>query len=247
MSVNRFGYLQLQYNLLDFTNNTKQLKIDLSTLPASTTRIIRPPVSNTTLIGTDTMDTLTNKTIKGTTNNVDANALKVVGGGIVSVSASPAPAPGQTLIASSSIEAKWADPSILFSTLYLINETAVTTSTALSLKQYHGQRKTPDSAGVFNTMTFYVTTTGRSTGVPLFTNLDTCYLYASARRDVNSNSSTIIPFVSIKSVNNTNGQVVVNIQLGNAGSIVGGGTYTGMRSFVSGGVVCNVCLYVVGT
>lgn len=69
------------------------------------------PTSTDTLIGRDTTDTLTNKTITSTTNTVAAKQL-IDATGVVDVSASAAPTAGQTLVASSATVAAWATPSV---------------------------------------------------------------------------------------------------------------------------------------
>ena len=68
------------------------------------------PTSTDTLLGRDTSDILTNKTITSTTNNVAAKSLHSLTT-IVNVSSSPAPTSGQVLTASSGISAIWQNPS----------------------------------------------------------------------------------------------------------------------------------------
>jgi len=62
------------------------------------------------IIGTDDNQTLTNKTLIGTTNNIEANSLRYNGGSI-SVDSNLAPSSGQVLTATSSITAIWSTPS----------------------------------------------------------------------------------------------------------------------------------------
>lgn len=72
-------------------------------------RVIELPDASTMLIGTDTTDTLTNKTITDATNDVAANSLKSATT-IVSVSGATAPTTGQVLTATSDSEASWQTP-----------------------------------------------------------------------------------------------------------------------------------------
>lgn len=68
------------------------------------------PAATTTIVGTNTTNTLTNKTITDTTNNVAANSLKTATG-VVTVSAATAPTTGQALVATSATTAAWSTPS----------------------------------------------------------------------------------------------------------------------------------------
>ncbi|MCA9334600.1 hypothetical protein KC953_00480, partial [Candidatus Saccharibacteria bacterium] len=51
------------FTLQDDGNTTKQLKFELSSISASTTRTLTAPDANTTIVGTDVTQTLTNKTL----------------------------------------------------------------------------------------------------------------------------------------------------------------------------------------
>lgn len=55
------------FTLQDDGNTTKQLKFELSGISASTTRTLTVPDANTTIVGTDVTQTLTNKTITSPT------------------------------------------------------------------------------------------------------------------------------------------------------------------------------------
>jgi hypothetical protein len=97
--------------LADETDTTKKVQFQLSGLTTGTTRILTVPNASTTIVGTDTAQTLTNKTITDTTNNVTANSLRTAGGGAVDISAATVPSIGQILKASSNIAASWVTPS----------------------------------------------------------------------------------------------------------------------------------------
>lgn len=102
-------------NIVDSVDATKKINFNANgttgtstTLTANQTanRIINYPDANDTLVGKATTDTLTNKTITGATNVVDANALKTTGTS-VTVSAAAPPSTGQALIATSATNAAW--------------------------------------------------------------------------------------------------------------------------------------------
>ena len=69
-------------------------------------REIDLPDESTLLIGTDTTDTLTNKTIIDSSNNITANRLRTVSGD-VTIGTAIAPTIGQALVATSATEAAW--------------------------------------------------------------------------------------------------------------------------------------------
>lgn len=58
------------FSLQDDGDTTKQLKFQLSGITTATTRTLTVPDANTTLVGIDTTQTLTNKTISATSNTV---------------------------------------------------------------------------------------------------------------------------------------------------------------------------------
>lgn len=106
MSTHKYGYLRLTNNIIDNTDPTKQLKIALDNISTATTRTLSVPNASTTIVGTDTSDVLTNKTITATNNNVAANGLKSATT-VVTVSSATAPSSGQILTAISSTGASW--------------------------------------------------------------------------------------------------------------------------------------------
>lgn len=65
--------------LQDNADNTKQLNLQLSGITTATTRTLTAPDANTTIVGTDATQTLTNKTIDADSNtlsNIDNNEIK---------------------------------------------------------------------------------------------------------------------------------------------------------------------------
>lgn len=232
MTTHKHGYLMLTSNLIDNVDPTKQLKISLTNISPSTVRTLTVPNANTTMVGTDTTDTLTNKTIQGSTNIVDANNLKTTGTS-VNISSAVPPTSGQVLTAATTTTATWQTPPVF--NVYLNNLGTVTNPSVTSLKQWYGHATT--STG---TIIFDVTING-SDGTAIFTNLSTSYLFTSCRKNTTSNNA--IPFSSIQTVDPSNKTVTVNVQTGNNGSILIGGSYNGMQANASS---CDVYLYIIG-
>lgn len=74
------------------------------------------PTATTTLVGTGTTDTLTNKTLTDATNNVTANGLRTATT-TVAVSSATAPTSGQVLTATSGTAATWQTPAAAITSL----------------------------------------------------------------------------------------------------------------------------------
>ena len=231
MTTYKHGYLMLTNNLVDNNDHTKQLRISLSNITTNTTRTLTIPNGNTTLVGTDLVQTITNKTIQGSTNVVDANNLRSTTT-TVNVSSSTAPSSGQILTATSSTTATWQDPK---PTTYFNDSGTVTNPSLSSLKQWYGRVTT--STG---TATFDLTVNGAG-GTAIFSNLASCYIFTSCSK--NTTSVTAIPFSSVRSLDPSNKTIIVNVLTGNTGSILIGGTYTGMQVNASS---CDVYLHVIG-
>lgn len=85
------------------TNKTLTLPVIAQIVNVGTLTL---PTATDTLVARTTTDTLTNKTITGSTNVVDANALKTTGSSVTVASAGP-PTSGQALIATSATAASW--------------------------------------------------------------------------------------------------------------------------------------------
>lgn len=86
---------------------TKRMQFQVDTLvPTATTRTLTVPNANTTIVGTDATQTLTNKTITSGSNIVSADFLKTTGADVDVVSAAP-PVAGYVLTATSATTATW--------------------------------------------------------------------------------------------------------------------------------------------
>lgn len=232
MSVRKIGYLSLTNNLIDDIDKTKQCKLSLNNISTGTTRTVNLPNADTTLIGTTTTDTLTNKTIGGSTNTVDANNLKTTGTA-VNVSAAAPPITGQVLTATSATAANWQTPSPF--NIYLNNLGTVTNPSISTQKQWFGHATTSTGTVVFD-----VTTTGAN-GTAIFTSLANAYILTSCKK--NTTSNTAIPFSSIQTTSADNKTVTVNVQTGASGAILVGGNYNGMTA---NSTLCDVYLYIIG-
>lgn len=218
-------------NIVDNTDPTKQLRLDLSNISSSKTRTLTVPDASTEIVGTDTKNVLTNKTIQGSSNIVDANNLKTNSSSVNISSASP-PISGQVLTATSDVSATWQN--IQIPSIWMNISGVVTTPNISLLKEYYGSKNTSTSS-----VTFDITTTGNM-GTSIFTNLSNCFIYASCSKNTTSNNS--IPYASI--IPPTDGKTVtVNVQTGNTGSILIGGNYNGMTGNTT---TCTVYLYIIG-
>lgn len=96
--------------IIDDVDATKRAAFECSSITTGTTRTLTVPDANLTIVGTATTQTLTNKTLTATTNNITANAL-FSATTTVNVSASAAPATGNILVATSATAATWQAPS----------------------------------------------------------------------------------------------------------------------------------------
>jgi hypothetical protein len=105
--------------IIDSSVNSKRLNFQLSGASSNSTmtfnsshttdRILTLPDLTDNLVSQNSTDTLTNKTINGSTNTVTASLLKSQSTE-VSISGSQAPQSGQLLIATSTTNAVWKDP-----------------------------------------------------------------------------------------------------------------------------------------
>ena len=271
MSTYQVDNIQLANNILDSTDPSKRLKLSLANITTGTTRTLTVPNSNTTivgdniaqtltnktltapiistisntgtltlptttttLIGTNTTNTLTNKTITDTTNNVTASGLRTATT-TVAISTATAPTSGQILTATSSTAATWQNPNPFSVTLN--NNGTITNPAITSLKQWYGR-----AISVSGITTFNVTTDGTSGGTAVFPTLSETSHYFQATGQLNTTSNTAVPFVSVQTVTN-NKVVTVNVKTGDAGAILIGGNWSGLKNANDG---CNVYLYIIG-
>lgn len=231
MAIHKYGYLILTNNLIDDTDPTKQLKINLSNISSDTTVILTVPDVSTEIIGNDTNDILTNKIIQGPSNTIDANNLKTTTNS-VNISEAESPSIGQVLTAISETSAKWQNPQI--PSLWMNMEGIVSTPNMSLLKEYYGSKTTLTASVIFD-----ITETGNS-GNSIFSNLSNCYMYATCSKNTTAINS--IPYASIiPPVDNK--KVIVNVNTGNTGNILIGGSYNGMTSNTT---LCTVYLYIMG-
>lgn len=117
----------------DNIDNTKKLQFECANITTATTRTLTVPDVNTTIVGTGSTQTLTNKTINSTTNTVSANNL-FSATTAVNVSAAAAPTTGQVLRATSGTAATWQTFPI-FGMGYFYGEDNSTSSTSSSTFQ----------------------------------------------------------------------------------------------------------------
>jgi len=107
MATRDFGGILNTTKWVDTTDETKGILFNLTAVDTATTRTYSVPNGNTTLVGTDVSQTLTNKTLTGATNDIAANKLRLAGGNTIDFSNSPIPSPGQFLRASDSTNVGW--------------------------------------------------------------------------------------------------------------------------------------------
>lgn len=225
-SVQSLGFLRLNSSLMDPADTTKRTALAF-TQPTNTTITVSFPPASTTLVGTDSSQTLTNKTITDASNNIAANSLKTTGAS-VTVSGSAPPTANQIITADTATTASWKTAGLT----YLNAAGTVTTPSLSDIKRWNGYVSTSGLAA-----TFYVSTNGLISGPAIFTDLTLCHFQATARN--NTTNIVDIPFVSIRSINNATREVIVNV-LQPTGILIGG------VSMKNNATACTVYLQVVG-
>ena len=128
----------------DDGDNTKKFQFQLSGITASTTRTLTVPDANTTLVGTGTTDTFTNKTITGETNTVEASQL-ATSGTAVTISGAAPPSIGQVLKATSATTATWQNEDSATITNSIVSATADTSTTSTTYTLMNSMTTTPAS------------------------------------------------------------------------------------------------------
>ena len=93
----------------DDLDGTKKLQFQLSGITSGQTRTLTIPDASCTVVGDTNTQTLTNKTLTDSTNNIMAKSLKSATT-TVDVSSATAPSNGQVLMATSSTTATWQTP-----------------------------------------------------------------------------------------------------------------------------------------
>ena len=193
------------------------------------------PSTTDTIVARNTVGTLTNKTITDVTNNVTANNLRTTGADVIISGAAP-PTTGQVLTSTSATAANWQTPSSGGSLSVYLNNNGTVSNPALStLKQWYGY-----STSVSGIATFNVTTDGTAAGPAIFTNLNGAFFQSTGRVNTTGINAA---FCSIQKT--TGGkQVLVNVRVGNSGSILIGGSYQGMANAPDG---TESYLYIIGS
>lgn len=107
MSISRLENIDASVFFVDPSDKSRKLKLLLNSLTG--TKNITIPNSSTTMVGTDAIQTLTNKTMIGSTNTIAASQLRSKGSDIV-ISDADQPTAGQVLTATSSSTANWQTP-----------------------------------------------------------------------------------------------------------------------------------------
>lgn len=217
MSVYQVNNLRLTNALINNIDTTKRVIIDTSSISTGTTRTLTVPNANTTIVGTDASQTLTNKNITGNTNTVEARQLTTTSAPVI-VGTSGPPSIDQILTATSSTSAAWLNNIILY---------RAPTSGAAAIKEKPSQiaiwiGKATTTAGV---ATFTVTQNGTAGGTAIFTDLSSAYITLTCR--FNGTTSLEVPFAAIRTI--VGNVVTVSVARGNSGSILVGGTYSGTQ------------------
>jgi len=128
----------------DDGDNTKKFQFQLSGITTSTTRTLTVPDANTTLVGTATTDTFTNKTITGGTNTVEASQL-ATSGAAVTISGAAPPSTGQVLKATGATTATWQNEDSATITNSIVSATTDTSTTSTTYTLMNSMTTTPAS------------------------------------------------------------------------------------------------------
>jgi hypothetical protein len=103
-----FGGINSSTPIVDETDPTKKMVFDCSGIPTATIRTFVMPTSNGNVLTDDSTDTLVNKTLTDSTNNILSRGLWVdSGGSSVSTYVAAVPDTGQILTATSASTAAW--------------------------------------------------------------------------------------------------------------------------------------------
>jgi len=121
-------------------DNPKQFRFQADSITSNTLREFIVPDADTTLVGTDVPQVLTNKTLTDNSNNIISREMWVENGTLsVSTYDADAPTNGQALIATSSTTAEWQDlPINEGSTIIVEDEGGNVTSTPHSILNFTG-------------------------------------------------------------------------------------------------------------
>jgi len=185
------------------------IRFDVSNITSGTIRTWIFPDASSTVVGTDTTQILTNKTLTSSTNNIAATSLLTSTPGVVINYASSPPPPGSGYVPVSNGSGGITYQLFTSSTpntVYVNNNGAILNFSNSGKPIYRARGTSNGGTVVFN-----VTTDGTSGGPAIFPNLatGTCKLVTA---EANVTSSQNVPLASIRStVGNT---VTVNVVTG---------------------------------
>ena len=191
-------------NNITNSDTSKQFNFDSSQLADNEPTSYILPHTDTVLIGNNTVDELTNKTITDPTNNVAASLLRT-NSSPVSVVSSP-PQSGYILSATNSTTAGWRN----INNVYFSNPASTGTVNTGCLDVINWYGKTTTDGGI---ATFHLTTNGLSNGPAIFGSINDAFFSATARIDTSSDTGA--PFASIRRIQGNS--VEVNVRVGVSG------------------------------
>ena len=208
--LQRHGYLSLGSGLVDPSNRAKVLGINLATINdinGNAPQILTIPPGNTTMVGTDLNQDLTNKSITNFNNNVAANSLKTSSGSYVDITPSTPSGAGQVLTTTSRTSATWQTNSLANVTFY-----SSTGPVQSGFTVYRGRYS--ENSFLSGYVTVYPTVNGTSSGQKIFTDIANAHIICSVGRGSTFSFGTSATVRSI----NTNTHAIT-FYVGNVGTI----------------------------
>ena len=121
---------------IDDSDNTKQLQFQLSGITTGQTRILTIPNYNTTIVGTDANQTLTNKTISDQSNTVTCDYIRMFNS-LITLKFSSPPTQNQVLTALTGTSANW-------QTISHLNLSDIGTNTHSSIDNFINSKNQPN-------------------------------------------------------------------------------------------------------
>lgn len=190
--------------LMSLSDPTRKLTLNLAAVNPSSTntpaQTLTIPAGNTTMVGTDISQTLTNKTITGSTNTVEASGLRTNGAAVQLTSSNP-PAVGDALVATSATTAAWTSVQPYIREYYY-NGTLIQPGTLNGKTAYIFDYRNHISGNI----TYSISQAGNSD--PIFTNLSTAIIHINCYR-INGTGN----YATVASVTNVSGnQITISVQ-----------------------------------